>query len=311
VTSLDFNAVRAVAIGVILVALFVFFFVFPGHDPEPNHVPIAVTGPGAAQVTAALDRGDAFDVRELSDPAAARQAILDREVYGALVTGPSPRILVASAASPQVATIIEEAGRGASRAAQPAVEDVKPLDGDDPRGLAINLTTLPLSVTAILGTLLLANLAPRLRVAPRLAALAVFAVLGGLVTMLIVSLAIGALPGPYLALSGLAALAIAAIAIASSPLIRALGDAGVGLSFVIFLMLANPASGAASAPELLPDPWREGGAFLPSGAAATGTRNIAYFDGADLLMPLLVLLAYVLLGAAALAALDRRLQNAG
>ena len=34
------NALRAVAIGVVLIATFVFFFVFPGHDPEPNHLPV-------------------------------------------------------------------------------------------------------------------------------------------------------------------------------------------------------------------------------------------------------------------------------
>jgi hypothetical protein len=71
-------------------------------------------------------------------------------------------------------------------------------------------------------------------------------------------------------------------------------------------MLGNPASGAASAPQLLPDPWREGGQFLPAGAAGTALRNVAYFDGAALAKPLVVLVAFAVVGAVLLMALDRR-----
>jgi hypothetical protein len=301
------GAIRAVLVGVVLVGLFSFFFVFPGHDPKPNHVPVGVTGPGAEQVAAGLGQGDRFEVRRLRDPAAARREVLDRDIYGALVTGPQPRLLVATAASPQVAAILEAAAaRAAPPGSRPRVEDVRPLDKDDPRGVALNLTLLPLAVTSILGALLLNSLAPGLRAGPRLLALAAFGVLGGLVCSLIVRVGIEALPGPFLGLWGVAALAIFAAAAPAAAIMRALGEPGVGLSFLIFLMLGNPASGAASAPQLLPDPWREGGQFLPAGAAATALRNVAYFDGAALLKPLLVLIIFAAVGAIVLFALDRR-----
>jgi hypothetical protein len=300
------GAIRAVVVGVVLVALFSFFFVFPGHEPEPNHVPIAVVGPGGDGLARELERDGRFNVRRLPDAEAARRAIREREVYGAFVTGPQPRVLVATAASPQVAAGLEGVASRGIGGIRPPVENVKPLDREDPRGVSINLTLLPLSVTSILGALLLNALAPGLRAASRLGLLALFGVLGGLVCVLIVRAGIGAIPGPFLGLWGLATLAIFATAAPAAAIMRALGEPGVGLSFLIFLMLGNPASGAASAPELLPDPWREGGQFLPAGAAATGLRDVAYFDDAALAKPLLVLAAYAVLGALLLVLADRR-----
>jgi hypothetical protein len=92
----------------------------------------------------------------------------------------------------------------------------------------------------------------------------------------------------------------------SAAIIGAIGFPGVGLSFVIFLMLGNPGSGAASAPELLPEPWKTGGQLLPPGAAMTGLRNVAYFDGAQAWTWLTVLVVYAAIGTAGLILLGRR-----
>ncbi len=291
------SALRVAAGAVALVALFSFFFVYPGHDPKPNGVPLGLVGPGADQTGAQLERDGRFEPRRYGDEAAARAAIRDREVYGAVVTGTQPKLLVATAASPQVASILQEAAGRVPGATPPPVEDVRPLDDDDPRGTSINLLSIPLSVTSILGAMLIFTGAPALPPARRLAVLAGFAVAGGLVAMLIVRVAIGALPGPFLGLTAVAALAIAAMAFAAAGIMNALGPPGIMVSFLIFLMLGNPASGAASAPELLPDPWRDGGQLLPPGAAATGLRNTAYFDGAALAQPLIVLAAFAAAGA--------------
>lgn len=286
--------------GVALVALFAFFFVYPGHDPEPNAVPLGLVGPAAGETAQALERDGRFEPKRYEDAEAARRAILDREVYGAVISGPQPRLLVARAASPQIAGILEEAAaRTQARPAQPPppVEDVRPLDDGDPRGTTINLFAIPLSVTSILGAMLLFTMAPALRPGRRLALLGAFAVAGGLAAMLVVRVAIGALPGPFLGLSAVAVLAIASMAFAAAGIMSALGPPGILTSFLVFLMLANPASGAASAPELLPEPWRTGGQYLPAGAAATGVRNVAYFDGAALARPLLVPAAWAAAGA--------------
>jgi hypothetical protein len=154
--------------------------------------------------------------------------------------------------------------------------------------------------------MLLFTMAPPLAPGRRLAVLAAFALAGGLVAMLIVRVAIGALPGPFLGLTAIAVLAIAAMAFAAAGIMSAVGGPGIMLSFLIFLMLGNPGSGAASAPELLPDPWRDGGQLLPAGASATGLRNVAYFDGAALAQPLIVLTAFAAAGALLLLATAAR-----
>jgi hypothetical protein len=302
------NALRAVVIAVALLATFIFFFVYPGHDPKPNHMPVGVVAPPerAAAVAAPLERDGRFEVRGYVNESAARAAILDREVYGALVLAPAAKLLVAQAASFQAASVLEGVARQAAGGRPVGVEDVRPLDADDPRGTTINLTALPASIVSILGALLLMQLAPTLGGPARLAYIAVFAVLGAVAALLIVNVAIGALPGPFLGLVAVAALAILATASVAAGIIGLIGPPGIMLSFLIFLMLGNPASGAASAPELLPDPWRVFGQFLPGGAGASALRNVAYFDGAALAKPLIVLAAYVALGALLLLVVLRR-----
>jgi hypothetical protein len=301
------GALRPVLGGVALVTLFAFFFVYPAHDPEPNGLPVAVVDDGSRQsqrVLRALEEGDDFDVVRVADEPAAREAVLDREAYGAVVPGAPPKVLVASAASLQASLVV--LGVAAAALPRAETEDLRELDDDDPRNVSINLTGLAVTITSILGALLLFNFAPALPAAWRIGSLAVFALLGGAMAMLVIQMLIGALPGSYFAVAGVTALAIFAVASVSAAIIGALGFPGVGLSFVIFLMLGNPGSGAASAPELLPEPWKTGGQLLPPGAAMTGLRNVAYFDGAQAWKWLTVLVVYAAIGTAGLILLGRR-----
>jgi PEP-utilising enzyme, PEP-binding domain len=301
------GALRAVLGGVALVTLFAFFFVYPAHDPEPNGLPVAVVDDGSRQsqrVLRTLEEGDDFDVVRVADEPAAREAVLDREAYGAVVPGAPPKVLVASAASLQASLVV--LGVAAAALPRAETEDLRELDDDDPRNVSINLTGLAVTITSILGALLLFNFAPALPAAWRIGSLAVFALLGGAMAMLVIQMLIGALPGSYFAVAAVTALAIFAVASVSAAIIGALGFPGVGLSFVIFLMLGNPGSGAASAPELLPEPWKTGGQLLPPGAAMTGLRNVAYFDGAQAWKWLTVLVVYAALGTAGLILLGRR-----
>jgi hypothetical protein len=287
--------VQAVVVGIVLIGLFVFFFVTPAHDPKPNGLPVVVVGPPATTdpLTQTLEDRD-FDVERAESAEEARDEIEDRDVYGAFVLAPPERqALVATAASVPVAELIEGIARSAGIG---MVEDVKPIDPDDPRGATLNVFTLALVITSILTALVAVQMVPELRaLGPRVAASSAAAILGGLVAIGIVK-AEGALPGPFVAEVAVVALAVLGIALSSAGLIRLIGPAGMGVPFLIFLMLGNPASGLASAPELLPTPWEPLGAFLPPGALGSALRNVAYFDGAKVVLPLLVLAAYVVIG---------------
>jgi hypothetical protein len=117
------GAARVVLIGVALVATFIFFFVYPSHDPKPNHLPVGAVGPPEqlAGAIAALERDGELDVRRFDREAAARSAILERDVYGALILRRKPKLLVATAASFQVESILEGVAQGALGGRQPVI----------------------------------------------------------------------------------------------------------------------------------------------------------------------------------------------
>ena len=59
-----------------------------------------------------------------------------------------------------------------------------------------------------------------------------------------------------------------------------LGRLGLALGAATLVLLANPLSGAATAPEFLASPWRELGQGMPPGAGSQLLRSVAFFDGA-------------------------------
>ncbi len=301
-TTVDRRAMRVVVGLALAQAVVVLAFVVPQHEPRPRDVPVGVVGPPAAAAAVAERAGDALDPRPFPDEARARAAVLDREVYGALVAGPdrAPRaLLVASAASPAVAQVLTAAaGPGVP------VRELRALDPQDPRGATLNLMFLPLIVVCLPAAVLLGGLPLPGRAV--LGAVALFAVLGGLLVTALVHGAIGALPGPFAALAGVAVLTVLAMALPAAGLVRVLGPAGVAVAAVVFLLVGNPASGNAGAPELLPSPWREVGPLLPPGAGGDALRGTAYFDGAAVGAPLAVLAAWALGGAVLLLLARRR-----
>ena len=208
------------------------------------------------------------------------------------------RVVVASAASPAIAQALR-LGPGAHA----EVRDVVPIDPDDPRGATLSAIFLPLIIASLPAALLLAKL-PRSR-RGLVTALAGTAVGGGLLVTALVGPLLGLLPGPHLALAGVAALIVLAMALPATGLVRLLGPHRLAPAALLFLLIGNAGSGNGSAPELLPGFWRAVGPLLPSGAGGTALRNVAYFDGAALARPLLVLLAFAAVGAA-LPAVSRR-----
>ena len=276
--------VQIVVAMLLVQALLVVLFVIPARTPEPHGLPVGVAGPEAVQAPlerALASRGDAFDVRRYANVAAARTAIREREVYGALAPA-EDKVLVASAASPVVAQMLQQGpGRGLQ------AEDVVPLASGDPRGASLNLVFLPLMIACLALAVLLGRL--EISRGRLLGAVIAFAVLGGLLITALVGEAMDALPGGFLAVSGVGALVVAAVALTATGLMRAAGPAGIGIAALLFIVIGNPGSGNASAPEQLPVLWRVTGQLQPPGAGGQALRDVAYFDGSAICGPLLVL----------------------
>jgi len=291
-----------------VLAVVVLAFAWPASRSAVHDVPIAVAGPATAvaQVTARLEanRPGAFDVTPLPDAAAARAAIEDRDVYGAIVVGPDgASVLTASAASPAVAQGLTELARGLAAAEQggPAVTvtDVVPTAADDPRGAGLGSAALPLVLAGLAGAAVLS-----LRVGGtwrRIVAALALAVVAGAAITAVLQPWLGILAGSYLADAGVVALGIAAVVLPILGLVALLGPAGIGLGAAVMMLLGNPLSGAATAPEMLPSGWGTFGQLLPPGATGSLLRSVAFFDGAAAGVPLAVLGTWAVAGLALVA----------
>jgi hypothetical protein len=267
----------------------------------PRELPVGVVAPGAAgaAVEQRLARdGDAVEVHRFADRAAAQAAIADRDVYGAIVVGPEgTTVLTASAASPLVAQLLQQAAATGGGAAAPVrVVDVVAADPDDPRGVALAASVLPL-VLAGMAAGLLVWLAGGSWPA-RWAALVAASAGAGLVAAGIVQGWLGVLGGSWPVNAGVLGLTVLAVGATVAGLAAVAGRAGAALGALLMVLVGNPLSGVSSAPELLPAPAGTIGQLLPPGAGGTLLRGTAFFDGAGATAPLAVLAAWVLLGLA-------------
>lgn len=291
--------VVGLVVGVVAVqALMLFAFALPAVNSGPREVPVAVAGPPEAvaqveQVLASTPGRDAdvpaFDVSVVEDQEAATEAIADREVYGAVVVSPDgPQLLVGSAASPAVAQLLR------SVAGPVPVRDVFPTTPDDPNGSGLAVGVLPLVMTSAAGGLAAAILIRR--TGSRFAVLIGLTVIAGLAAAALLEYGLGVTEGSYWPLAGVLALLVGGVAAAVAGLGAVLGRAGAGLGMLLMIFLGNPFSAAASAPEMLPQPWGDIGQLMPPGAGASAVRSVAFFDGAALAQPVLVLSIWLVVG---------------
>ncbi|MFV0137337.1 ABC transporter permease [Streptomyces sp. HMX87] len=294
---------RAIAVVLLvpaLVALALWAFAWPAARTAPRDLPLGVAGPAsaAAQAEQQLGRqGEAFEIHRYADEAAARAAIEDRTVYGAVVvTGQGPKLLTASAASPAVAQLLRQAvaERPAGTGAGVETVDVVPAPASDPRGAALTASVLPLALAGIATGAAVSLLG--LRGVRAVGFLVGAATLVGVVAAGIAHSWLEAAAGSWWAVAGVLGLSTLAVAGAVAGLGALLGRPGTALGAFLVMLLGNPFSGAASAPEMLPEPVGAIGQWLPPGAGVSLLRSVSFFGGAGATGPALTLAWWAALG---------------
>jgi hypothetical protein len=240
----------------------------------------------------------AYEIHAYSSLAAARTGILIRAVYGVFRPDLS-LLLVASAASPSVAALLQQTFAAAARTQGQVlvVRDLVPLPSSDPRGATAFSMVLSLIIAGIMGSTVIYLLGQHRPPPERLAAMVALATGAGLVAALLTNVIISAFPGHFLAVWGVAALFVLALGLPIAAFQVLIGVGGTAIGAVMFLVIGNPASGGSSAPELLPGFWRALSQLLPPGAAITAMRDVVYFHGHGMTQALLVLGGYAILGA--------------
>ena len=294
---------------VILIPVFLAFaltmFAWPTANLAPRDLPLGLAGPGqatrpiAAHLQAATSSG--FDFHQYGDAASARQAIENREIYAAVVAAPSGvTLLVASAGSAMVAQLLSQAMTSPVTHRVPRIVDVVPTPLNDPHGVALGSSILPLVLGgAMAGGLVALLLVPGLLQA---AALALASLVAGLVATAIAQGWLGVLEGSWLANASVFALTLLAISTVITGLRDLLGYPGIAVGGLLMVFVGNPFSGVTSAPELLPRAAGVLGQLLPPGAGGNLLRSTAFFGGRGGGAHLVVLLAWAVCGYAAIAA---------
>jgi hypothetical protein len=295
-----------------VVSLLVLAFLWPNATAVKD-LPVALVGDSAttSELEEALEvkSPGTFDFREADDRDAAVALIERRDVFGAIVLGRAPEVLVSSASSPIVAQLLGglapalQAQLNAALAAQGVqppspivvpVTDVVPLASTDARGTALAASSFPLVLGGMLGGIAISIAV--VGVWRRVIAVLLYSVFGGLALTGILQGLFGALQRDYLVNSAAMALALLSIAGVIVGFVSLFGRAGIAVGPILFLLIANPISSAAQPVQFLAQPWGAVGQWFPPGAAATLLRELSYFPKADMLFPWLVLGAWALGG---------------
>ncbi|MET9970140.1 ABC transporter permease [Streptomyces sp. NPDC006356] len=283
-----------------LAALALWAFAWPAARTAPRDLPLAVAGPPAAttQVERQLTQHEgAFDIHRYADEAAAREAIEDRTVYGAVVVAPQgPKLLTASAASPAVAQLLQQAvaQQAAGQGTEVRTVDVVPAPASDPRGAALTASVLPLALAGMAAGAAVTLLG--LRGIRAVGGLVGAAALIGVIAAALAHSWLGVLAGDWWAEAGVFGLTTLAVSAAVAGLAALVGPAGVGIMAAVVMLVGNPFSAAASAPQMLPEPVGVIGQWLPPGAGTTLLRSVSFFDGAAATGPALTLTWWAALG---------------
>jgi len=293
----------ATVAGLFIGFAFVFFFTSALHDPKPDGMTVGIIGPAAARakVQSALEQAmpGGIELRTYASAHDAREATREQEVNGAFVADPAkPTLITAGALGSSVNDVLHAAfgGAVAAQGQRLTVEDLSPAPAHDARGISAFFVVAGTTIGSLVFSVALYFLGGHGGFAPfrvRLAVIAAFAVVAGLVVAADTEWVANGLGGAFLEVAGIVALLAASIALATAAVARWLGAPGLGLCALFFMLFSLPASGGAVGPEFVPTFYHSVAPALPSHAALQALKGVVYFEGGGVLGPLLILLAWV------------------
>lgn len=321
-----------------VVAVIVLAFVWPAATSQAQNLPVGIDGP--ADAVAAVERvlaeqdPEPFVLHDVDSRADAVSRIESRELYGAILLGDEPEVLVATAASPvaaqalravaaqlqlqideraqttlteQLTTIIGalQAGQlpqlpggaapgGALEVPEVTVTDLVPLAEGDATGAGLAASVFPLVLGGMLGGILLTLLVQG--VVRRLIGLVAFGAVAGALIALVMQTWFGILQGDWLLNATVIGFGVSATAALVIGLAAVMGPAGIAVAAIITLLIANPIAGAAAPPQFLPEPWGAIGQWFVPGASATLLRSVMYFPEAATALQWTVLGSWLVVG---------------
>lgn len=289
----------------VVICLMLWAFLAPSFAAGPSGVPIAIAGPEPVKekLMSQMEQQEEHpDLISVDAPEEAKEMVEQREAVGAVVVGAGEAtVYKASGNGNAYAQMLDGmAKRMETTGAKVVVEDLAPVTNEDPQSTGIALLGLPLAfggiISAVLSTFLF-----RGHKWMKLLALTGIAALGAVAVVWMLHGVYGTFGGNiFLEWLGIA-LGILATSAMTAGLAALIGMAGIGIGAVLTIFVANPLSGLATGPWLLPAGWSTLGQLMPIGSTGFLMRSIAYFDGSGAARAWYTLLAWVIIGVIMLA----------
>lgn len=270
------------------------------HAPDPHEVPIGVVG-SANQVQAVRQElthisSAGFDVERLTTHAAI-SAVRGRELAAAYVTGSRPLLYVARAASAiranyLVGVFAQTAKATGSR--PPTTIDLVPLLSGD-TGAGIFFFVFPMMMVGVITVIVLLQRAGSWTIAARVLAVAGAGAVGA-ATAYLTATNLNVLPDkPVLLLVAFSlSLIFGELFVGAASFLKGY-FLPVALGFA--LLVGTPSAGATITPDLLPTGLRYLSDVLPMAQSVKITRDVAYFDGAGVGLPIVILAVWIAIAA--------------
>jgi hypothetical protein len=291
--------VRPVAAGLLVLLALIGLIGSAIRDPKPHDIPVGLVGPAAAtdQLAAAFGAKapGTFLFTSYGSEDAARIALDDRSVDGALVLGQAPRLIIAGAAGDTVAAVMTAAfGKVVSaQGASLTVETVHPFAAGDAHGLILFFVVVAMLISTLVVQALLGTGRKAAGLVTRLGVAVVYALIAAPVAMGAAAWLANGYGSGFWAATALVALASAAVGAVVAGSVRLLGVPGLGLSALVVVLLGLVSSGGPVGSQMLPDFYRWLAPWMPAGQLYASLRDALFFDGMGLGQPVLGLAAWL------------------
>jgi hypothetical protein len=208
-------------------------------SPTPHDIPIALggTSPILSRIATEVETSmpGAFLVEHYPSAAAATTALRHQKVYGALVLGTTPTLLVTEATGFPASIVIGQAFAAAPSKTPLAVRDIAPFPMRDEEGLGAFFLIFGLTIASLAFTILLHIRARTIGRYAQIAAAATFAIISGIAGALTVDVLLGVIPGHILSESIVGAVLTFSIVMVMRAAICIFGTGGVPISIVWFV----------------------------------------------------------------------------
>jgi hypothetical protein len=300
------SLITVVAVAV-LVAIFAVCLVSAVQELKPREMPFGVTGP--SPVVDAVQKMYSLDLITYSSQSDLTQAAKRGDIYGGYIPGSSTDTLVTVPAKSFFGEVYVRGGfaAAAKKAGRTfATTTVAPLPTSDRTGAVAGLLLLPTLIGGYLIASLLFGATQAAAVRGRMPIVLAFSVVVALITGVTAGPIVGAFPTSDMwSLLPCFALVTATIGFVAVAIQGLIGKLGTLVVVLLFIMVGGPSAGGAGV-ALLPTYWQHIGALLPPRYAVELYRNVRYFDGHNIGLPIAVLAAYALISVVVIILLVRR-----